>query len=361
MATKVQVETVSEELLGPFMALTATEYHDLPVNDPAVVRWRHFDNPVGPSTAVELVDGDTRFGRMWIQVLPWSVRGQATRAANPIDFLIREDRRKLPAFLSLFKSTMSESLARADLVFHTSNPVTDDLYRKLMKFEPVTELDGAVLPTRPFATAAAGGMFDAKLAGRAADALVSGVLRLVGAAATLSGLMLSAQAPGAAEQESVVAALRCEEQVCGTRSREQRAWRFRGAGPIAYEQLWIMRRGKPVGYVVTTDRDLDGIAGRFVVDLVLPGKRRRLDPIALWLLVAGRAAAAHRDAVFFFCNRANARLASLVRLPMYAVGRERLPQRIPVFVRTAGHPGGPDLDGVDWSSGYFVLSDFDLF
>lgn len=360
MATRTVIGVASEERLASFLALTATHYQDEPVNDPAYVRWRHLDGPSGPSATVELIDGDDVVGRMWINVVAWSVGGRDVRAANPVDFLIREDHRRLPAFMGLFRSTMNESLQRAELVYHTSNPLTDDLYRKLMKLEPVTELDGALVPTRPFGAAEAAGVFRSGAVGRMLDSVYAIGARAAGMVSRLAGVRLGS-APSPADQDEVVRCFVAEEPVCNSRSAAHRAWRHAGAGAIRYEEQWIHRRGRPIGYVVTSDRDIDDIRGCFVVDLVLPGRPSALTVAAVWLQVAAGAARRGRHAVFFFHNRANPRLARLARLPMITVARSRLPQRVPVFVRPARDADPGLLADVDLAAGYFVLTEFDMF
>ena len=357
MPSTISVAPADSERMRDFLALAATHYQGEPINDERVVRWRHLEAPNGPSTAVELMDDGASIGRMCIQIHDWSVGGRTVRAANPIDFLIREDHRSLTAFLSLFKSTMREAAARSDLVYHTSNPVTDDLYRKLAKLTPVAELDGALLPIRAASLARGSTSVDLGPLGRLLDAGSALVPRALGRLARVSGLRLD---PGAApaEQAAVTSRLRRDEQVCSTRSEEWRKWRFNGAGSITYEQFWIRRHGRVVGYVVTSDRDLEGVRGRFVVDLVLPGGRARW-AIAMWLQLAERAAVAGRDALFFFYNRSNPRLAALAGLPLITVNRSRLPQRVPVFVRVP-KDAAPDITAADFAAGYYVLADFDL-
>lgn len=360
MATRISVGVASEERIGPFLQLTETYYCDKPVNVASVVRWRHLDSPLGPSTTVELVDGAEPVGRMWIQVHEWKVRGCVVRAANPCDFLIREDHRRLPAFMSLFKATMNESQQLADLVYHTSNPLTDDLYRKLMKLKPVTDLDGALMPVRPFGAAQAAGVVRTGVLGRVADAAFSSIVRVVGWLSKLSGVRLGGS-PSLAEQERVVAEFLVEESVCGTRSAAHRDWRHRGAAPIAYQEHWVNQGGRSIGYIVTSDRDLEGINACFVVDIVFPGRPSRLTLWSVWLQMAALAAGRGRHAVFFLYNRLNPRLARLALLPMVNISRDRLPQKVPVFVRPSKNADPKIFDGLDWSCGYFVLSDFDMF
>ncbi len=360
MATLVSVGLASEERIEPFLRLTETFYSDKPVNVAAVVRWRHLASPLGPSTTVELVDGGEPVGRMWIRVHEWSVGGKTVRAANPCDFLIREDHRRLPAFMSLFKATMNESQRIADFVYHTSNPLTDDLYRKLMKLKPVTEFDGALLPVRPFGAAQAAGVVRTGVLGRVADLVFSAIVKLVGWLSQLTRVRLSGP-PSLPEQERVVADFVAEEPVCGTRSASHRDWRHRGAEPIVYQEHWVTKGGRPIGYIVTSDRDVNGLKASFVVDMVMPGRPSRLVLWSAWLQVAALASGRGRHAVFFLYNRLNPSLERLASLPMVKISRGRLPQQVPIFVRPSKTAEPTILDGVDWSSGYFVLSDFDMF
>lgn len=362
MPPVVRVSPASAELVGEFVALSRTYYDDTAATaiDPAIVSWRHLEADTGPSTAIELVDGDAVVGRMWTQVRPWVVKGTLLRAANPIDFLIREDHRKLPAFMSLFRSTMKTAELEADLVYHSSNPLTDDLYRKLMKLKPVTELDGALFPMRPFALAKAAGVVNVGLLGTISDLATSILVRFAALVARVGGVKLVC-APSAAQQDRVMAAFQREEPVAGGRSSTHRAWRFKGAGEISYRTDWIQIRGRNRGYVVTADRDVNGIRGRFVVDLVLPEPVTGVHRWSLWLQVAGSAARHGEHAVFFFYNRQNPRLRSRAGAPLVTVARSRLPQQVPVFVRTHSRTDAQVVDGVDWASGYYVLSDFDMF
>ena len=360
MATSIRVGVAAEERIEPFLRLTETYYSDKPVNVAAVVRWRHLATPSGPSTTVELIDGDEAVGRMWIQVHEWSVGGRVVRAANPCDFLIREDHRRLPAFISLFKATMNESQQLADLVYHTSNPLTDDLYRKLMKLRPVTELDGALLPVRPFGAAQAAGLFKSGVLGRVADGVFAAAVGLIGRLSYLTGLRLD-KAPSTNEQERILAEFVAEEPLCGRRTKTHRDWRCHGAGPIVYQEHWLSQGGRSLGYILTSDREINGIKACFVIDIVVPGRPSRLVLWSVWMQVAAMAAERERHAVFFLYNRANPRLKRLASLPMVKVSRERLPQQIPIFVRPSKSSDPAVFDNVAWSSGYFVLSDFDMF
>ena len=361
MRTTVWTGQATAELVAGFGALTNSYYSGEPINDRRVVEWRHLDNPLGSSTAVELVDGDVHVGRMWIQHQGWSVGSAHVTAANPIDFLILEDHRKLPQFLSLFKSTMKTAHEAADFVIHSSNPVTDDLYRKLMKYEPCTELDGGVVPIQPFAALGAMGRSSLGPLGRLADALARMSWRVAGRLSRWTGVRLVDAPPSADVQDELIARHTAENEICGVRSAEYRAWRYRSVGPIQYQTQWIMVRGTPRGYVVFWDRDVDGVRGRFVIDFVCPGSHAGGIARRVWASLAASASRQGRHGVFFFYNHANSRLRSISTFPLVTVGRERLPQRIPVFIRPSESLQRRVVGPLDWSAGYYTLADFDMF
>lgn len=360
---KVVTGTATEARLASFMRLSDSYYTGRPINDPSVVRWRHLDGPSGPSATVELVANEETVGRMWIRSHTWQVDSHVVKAANPVDFLIHEKNRSLPAFMALFKATMDQAQANADLVYHTSNPQTDDLYTKLMKFKPVADFDGAVLPVRPFGTAEAAGVLKTGAVGRLGDWIFGGLLRCASLLSRLTGLRVgvAGEAPDAAAQQRVIDAFRAEESICSTREAAERAWRFRGAGPIQYRVHWLWRDKRPAGYVVTSDREFNALHATFVVDIVFPGAPSTAAIAALWLQLGVAAARRGRAAMFLLHNRANPRLKRLASGVMVSFPRARLPQRIPVFVRPSKAADPTRFDVTDWSSGYYLLADFDMF
>jgi hypothetical protein len=128
-----------------------------------------------------------------------------------------------------------------------------------------------------------------------------------------------------------------------------------------YEEHWVIHNGRPIGYILTSDRDVNGIKACFVVDVVMTGRPSRLVLWSAWLQLAALAARRERHAVFFLYNRSNPTLERLASLPFVKIPRRRLPQQVPIFVRKPKTLEPTILDDVDWSMGYFVLSDFDMF
>ena len=358
-----EIQTVIQEVtplsVAEFVEFSFVEYKSGGPTNASVVEWRHLRNTSGPSIVVMLKNGPKIIGRIWVQFNHWSVLGRDIRVASPIDFLIHPDARRIQHFLKLFKLGINVSRDNADLVLHTSNPLTNDLYQKLLKLDPVTELDGSVLPLRPFSLfprLKKFGLFPLMSMG---DMVFSGCLQILCKLGTSSNIRFI-DTPTPIEQTELISKLHMLE-ICGRRSSADRSWRFNGAGEFNYFVQWIANKNGILGYVVWSDRFIDEMEGRFIVDVVLPGRHSRWTIFNIWLKVASRALKDGSQALFFFYNKLNPSLKKLASFPFIKVKRERLPQRIPIFIQIPDSENSKIGSDIDWSLGYFVLSDFDIF
>jgi hypothetical protein len=352
--TSIRVGRASAASLESFQSLTSSEYRDVPITNLEYVAWRHLASPYGASDTVEMVSGEI-VGRMWINKYQWRLDGESVSVSNPVDFLVRQDFRNPINSLRLFQATMKHCGAISQLTYHTSNPVTDPLYRNLLKLKPMTELDGAVLPLSPVRTIRK--MFNLNL--RKLEKPIDKVWRwlLLGTASVASLRRLQfLESVTDAEKRSVFQLLETEETIHNERSLEYMLWRYQGAGEVAYEFVWIRDRGTTVGYVVTTDRTVENIRSCFVVDIVWPGRPSKFMISAVWFELVRRAARRNVESLFFFGNLKNERITRLMTLPFVKIPRRYLPQRVPVFIRTA-----LPVDERVLADGYYLLTDFDLF
>ena len=116
-----------------------------------------------------------------------------------------------------------------------------------------------------------------------------------------------------------------------------------------------------IGYVVVGDREVDALPAAFAVDVIWPGRPSRLGIAAVWIQTAARAARRGRASLFFLFNDRNARLSRLIVPPLQRIPQRLLPQRLPVFVHAGKGSDGKALPPIDWSTGYFLGRDFDIF
>ena len=353
------VYEITPEAILRFVEFSQIEYKTGGPTSISVVAWRHLTNPSGRSVAVEIANDLNFIGRIWVQFNHWIVDGKEIKVASPIDFLIHPEFRRLQIFLSLFRDGIRVSIKNADLTLHTSNPLTDGLYRDLMKQVPITELDCALLPLQPFAMIIKLRSYGFSRAVTFGDFLFSKLVRIACKVFALPSVAFASE-PTVREQTELIQKFQKEECISRRRSQTDRTWRFEGAGDFNYEVRWIKKGSSFIGYVAWTDRLIDRVHGRFIVDIVLVDSPSWLTTTSIWLKLATLTLQDNIHALFFFYNKKNSKLRHIASLPMLTVSKSRLPQQVPIFLRF------PDIDphdlkNLDWSTGYFVMSDLDLF
>jgi len=354
----VLVRKVTPKLIHEFVEFSKSEYVSGPTVSYESVKWRHLDSPGGPSTSVELHNSDQQIGRILVQTNVWIFGTQELRAASPIELLIHPHFRKTQIFISLFNSGMKTALSESDFVLHTSNPQTDDLYRKLLKLTPITELDGALFPLRPFNLLTTKIRIRVPILEKIGDAIYKKLIVLL--TTLLRGDLAFIDPPDAAIQEEIIERFHQSQTFASRRSAADREWRYLGAGVFHYQTQWFKVGNLPVGYLVWSDREINGIKGRFVIDIVCGEKLSRYALLMMWSRTIKLAVTNDTDALFFFFNSKCVSLKHLSHFPLFKVKRSMLPQQIPIFVRSNKNLLQNDFSA-RISTGYFVLSDLDIF
>jgi hypothetical protein len=350
-------------LIGPedvdrFIEFSKCEYDAGAPLDSRSISWRHLENPAGPSTATELeVDGE-RIARIWAQGNVWRLGGTELLLSSPIDLLIHPRHRGIQTFLKIFKEGMASSFVIADGVLHTSNLLTNDIYRKFLKKSPVADLDGAVFPMSPFLLAQELLNLKHRRIYKIGDSLfrmfTSGITKVS------SRTIAFVPAPTEREQELLVEKFYALHPFARRRNQSDREWRYAGEGIFQYNTEWIAKKGILFGYVVTTDRIVNNVKGRFVLDLVLGEQLSKRDLVSMWFIIIRKAQRELQNALFFFYNAKNKEMKRVAGFPMVTVKRKQLPQEIPIFIDFGSSEVATDSYRVI-EEGYFVLADLDTF
>ncbi len=340
----------------PFCTMAAMAHPGEPVCDPAFVHWKHLESPAGPSTLVSLAgpDGAER-GRIWSMPRVWRHRGRRLDARNPVDLVVDERHRSLPVLMLLLRRATTDPGVRGDIVFHTSNPTTGFIYERMMRMEPVVELDAAAWPVSPVACLLARGGRRPSRGTRVLDRFARTVVRPIALAASRRVALVDDVDRRA--QMAAVEAFHARNTLAHERSPEWLRWRLRGPGSApasGYALHWITHRGRTIGWVGTADRTVDGLRMRFVIDIAVPGAGRATIRATWWKVIASACSAATDVLIYFGNSEGNPDQRRLRAWPLVPIPRERVPQRLPLFV----HGGGVSHDEV--RGGYWVMSDFDM-
>ena len=132
---KISTETMSADRVDEHLALAALVYDTPQVLDSPHFTWKHCASPYGASLCVALRTDDTRLaGRMLLQPRRFfTARDSALDGATITDLVIDPKHRSAAQLISMVKA--AKAPAGISLVIHTSNEVSDPLYRQLFKFK----------------------------------------------------------------------------------------------------------------------------------------------------------------------------------------------------------------------------------
>lgn len=355
---RIATEDITFEDIADHIEVGSSVYSSPEVVDPTHVIWKHLDNPFGASISVSLRNEAGRLvGHSFLQPRRFCTSGgKAVAAATITDLVIVPSERNAAALIGMTKMAKGEK--RFDVVLHTSNQISDVIYRKLFKFPVAFSLVASVLPLR--IERALSTHISADWLRECLDLLVAPWRWMVKGAAVLAGAV-GGVSFGVEPTPDVIDVIHKEFKAhVGShfeRSEAYLEWRFR-KGPIFRGQLlWVWSAGECLGYVAVRKVSIKGVDVLVILDSVLRRPVGILESIAIKLLCASEAVRARCDLVFCLANRENVALRWWSQPPFIRVRDKYLPHPTPIFVHAKGCVDASDIQ----SNMFLTLADLDYF
>lgn len=329
---QITVELLTDADLEKFLDLSLLEYGVSTSTNPDHIRWKHLDSPFGASTYVSLIDAGQIVGRALIQPRTLCTATEVFTAASVMDLLIDSAHRTTPVnFINITKAC--GNVAGNDLIFHTSNARTYQLYSKLLKFANPFSLKAYGFPVRLAGVAAS--IFGRRLA--VIDwftAPVRWVLEFVAYAVnSVARLDISYREMSDAELEDICSKCLRQSGPHLARSNAFLKWRFSDA-PLWPADVWrIDRKGKFTGYVVTRKMELGGLTHLVLMDFILDPDIPLIAQISLRLWLIRKAITSQADALFTMVNPFSSNARKCIGFPFISIPDKFLPHATPIFMR----------------------------
>lgn len=354
---QISVKTFAETDLTDFLKMSQLEYGPSASTDSEHIRWKHLASPFGVSSSVNLIEAEQIVGRALIQPRILCTASKMLNVASVMDLLIDREHRTTPSnFMQITKA--SGAVANFDLVYHTSNDRTFQLYSKLFRFPNPFTLRAYGFPVR-FA-----GVLTS-IIGRRLDAIdwITAPLRwLLGvtacAAMAVTRLDISERAISDDELDALSAKCLRQSGPHLARTNAFLKWRFADA-PLWHATVHrIDRQGRFMGYVVTRKVELDGLTHLVLMDFLIDVDTPLLVRIALRLYLIRKTITSKADALFTLVNSCSAVARACVGFPLVSVPDKLLPHATPIFVRARGD----DYKELETDSAiHLTLADLDYF
>jgi GNAT superfamily N-acetyltransferase len=351
-------EEVDRNLIGPYVALSRTQFADEFPSDPDHTIWKHLANPQGTSVAHDLYDGTTLIGRIVYQIREFTLDGRKLRAGYLTDLLIHPAHRGMGNFLRLMKQV--RSVPGVDFIYVTPNATSGPLFRSALRFARNYPLSVMACPLRT-------GTILAQVFGWRSAVLAAALDGLLGFCLAVGRLLLgsrprrvqvSEQRASDAEIDALDRVYADRHELAGTRGASFHRWRFHDGPIFRTRVLYCRREGELVGYVALREQDYLGYRTAFVIDACFaPGvSAATIRHVRFAALALARREGC--DLVLGIFMRENPALARFCAFPLMPVPERYLPQAVDMRVE----PITPGTTLPDDPARYHItLADLDVF
>jgi len=355
---KIRFDIFDQKRLSEHIAVGASVYSSPEVINADHLRWKHLQNPYGPSTSVSLRNElETLVGRSFIQPRTfWFTPAVSCRGATITDLVIMPEARNAATLIGMTRAIKSPQ--GVDVVIHTSNDVSDLIYRKLFKFPIAFTLAATGLPIR--VSNFLKSYFANPILIKVSELLVSPWRLLLRASAlvigSVSGVRLAAEPTDGVISE-IFEEYRQHAGAHFERSQRFLKWRF-SEGPIFNGTIeWVWSQGECVGYLAFKRVTLGGLDVFVILDAVLRRRLTQKESIALKFVAARLAIESSCDAIFTLANLDSPALKWLKGFPFIHIPDRHLPHPTPIFIHAADEfeslKNKKDI--------FFTLADLDYF
>lgn len=355
---KIRLEALQADGLDEQIVVGAAVYTTPTVTDRAHLRWKHLDNPGGVSMFVSARNPQGELvGRSFLQPRRVALGvADSCAGATVTDLVVKPEERNASTMVSMTRAARAPE--GIDVVFHTSNEVSDIFYRKLFKFPVAFSLQAAGLP---IGFAGAVGRFVSNRSLVAFSHFLSVPWRLaIRAAAGVCGWgtgLAFGPVPQEAERAEVFRRFRGYAGPHLARDDAFVDWRFSKGTLFRGDVKWLWKQQECQGYLAFKQVELEGLKILVIMDSVLSRPLSVRESIHLKLMAARVAADSGCDAVFTIANLDNSALKWMGGFPFIRIPERHLPHPTPIFVHASESRRG----AVARADLFFSLADLDYF
>lgn len=355
-STEIVVGAFEEAHLEEFIKLSHAEYGQSVSTDSDHTIWKHLRSPLGPSTYIRLEANGKTVGRIMLQPRQINTSSGQYNVSCITDGLIDLGFRSPPTnFINLIYA--AGKVPDCSFVYHTSNEVTEPLYRNLFRFPQPFSLCGYGLPLR-----LAG--FFLKFIGVRVNVLDWAILPLRWLAKLFAFAWLITSKLDVSERlpdDDMLSSL-CSKslKVSGpifSRNKSFMKWRLIDAPAWASKVHCFEKKGTFLGYVAIRKFELEGLSYLAVVDILLDPDTTIFERVAIrsWLIL--EAINSGVDALFTMINPQSRAARKNIGAPLIRIPDTFLPHITPIYIWSS--EGSKNRDVGKEESTYMTLADLD--
>lgn len=358
MKNSVILETFEEKYISEHINLGASVYSSQEVLSKDHLNWKHLQSPYGKSISVNLRNKlGLLVGRSFIQPRIFCVNSLISYSGGMVtDLLIKPDARNADALIAIIRAVKSPK--QIEIILHTSNEASEQIYQKLFKFPIAFKLRASGLPIYfakilqpylkiPFFQVNIDPFF---IIWRFALIVCFYMFTFF----RKTKLMLE---PSQADLLKIFQEFKSIAGSHFDRSPSFLKWRFTEGSLFNGRTRWIGFGNECTGYIVFKDANINGLKICLIMDVAMRRNLTWLEGVSLKFLCINIALKNSCDAIFNLSNTGNPALGWLRGFPFFNIPDSVLPHSTPIFI----HASEKIFPIKDRKNTYITLADLDYF
>lgn len=358
MKDSIDLEIFDTQKINEHIAVGTLVYTTPEVINVQHLRWKHLLGPYGPSNVVALRNTSKNLiGRSFVQPRKFCLSSsKSCNGGTVTDLIIAPDQRNAVTLIAMTKEIKSPK--GFDVVIHTSNEISDLIYRRLFKFPIAFTLSAVGLPIR----------IENILKPHCGNPLILNLLEFllkfwrISLTITskimnnLNGFSFSIEPPHQVSKE-ILNQFRQHAGCHFDRSIEFLNWRFLEGELFKGKVEWVWVHGKCIGYIAFRSVKVGELQAFVLMDAVFNRPLSKLEGVIIKFFMARLAVIHSCDVVFVLANMKSSALKWLKGFPFVSIPDKRLPHSTPIFIHASKE--FQDLESQD--DMFFTLADLDYF
>ncbi len=355
---KISNKIFSESDLQEYCTLSCSEYGDLsPTVNLQHNKWKHVDSPMGASDYISLNHDKNIVGRILVQNQVLMINRDLYRAGLVCDLLIKKSARLTPLnFIRLTKSC--DELKDKEIIFHTSNEISEDLYKEIFKYSSPLSLDAYIFPVRIIRIVRSFFLRKTGVKNKNIGSFAKFILIIGRLVVAKLGINIAKSDFLKQELQDLQLSLSKDYGPFFYRSNEYFRWRFE-LSPLWGANIYrASRGGNFLGYLVLKRQNLNGIEHLTLVDFLINPKSSWVLflTIRIWLLL--QVIELKCDTFSTMINSKSNLSKKLIGFPFIKVPQAFLPHKTPIFIRPIN---SCERKSEEFIEAHITLADLDYF
>jgi hypothetical protein len=358
MDVGVKLEKADRDLIEQHIMLAKTEYPDQEVTSAKHLSWKYLDNPQGTAVSRSMYEAGELIGKILYQPRRFRTLDKTFHAAYLVDLLILASKRGITKFLRLMGEVRETE--EFDFILVTPNSNSAPLYRALLGFDEVFQMDAVACPLQFEALLSRVLSIDLPFLPNMLSTCWKAALKLMHMVCVKScNIDIRETCPPESVFDETVRRITASGTAVGERSYTFHQWRFHQSSLRKYEPFYVFdEKSNFVGYFVLREMWYEGLECLFLIDIFIDPSLSFLSRLLILLKAVNVGCEKRCDLIFSLLSLSSPLLSRFCLLPFVKIPKKLLPQQVPVFFAQGAKEQNekPQRDGL-----FLTMADMDVF